>query len=183
MSDYESLVGEMRELLDAFARAEPSADQIERLRGHVGEARQIAEDAFAPVEERRYGALPKTVAGRPHLVLPEIRVASVSERELIATIEYSDFFVGRLSVHGGAVGLVFDEMLGWLSYSSGAQFSRTAYLHVNYRSLTPLNYPLDLRCWVDRVEGRKRFIVGELYAGDTLCADAEGLFIDVPSSR
>jgi hypothetical protein len=30
---------------------------------------------------------------------------------------------------------------------------------------------------LDRVEGRKTFTTGQLYAGDTLCAEAEGLFI------
>jgi hypothetical protein len=32
---------------------------------------------------------------------------------------------------------------------------------------------------LDREEGRKRFLIGHLYDGDTLCADAEGLFIQL----
>ena len=32
---------------------------------------------------------------------------------------------------------------------------------------------------VDRVEGRKIFASGELFHGETLCADAEGVFISV----
>jgi hypothetical protein len=36
---------------------------------------------------------------------------------------------------------------------------------------------------LDRVEGRKTFCRGTIHAGDRLCAEAEGLFVAVDSSR
>ena len=48
---------------------------------------------------------------------------------------------------------------------------------MNYRSITPIDVELTLSGRFDREEGRKRFLVAELRAGDTLLADAEGLFV------
>ncbi|QIS16036.1 hypothetical protein F5544_41130 [Nocardia arthritidis] len=58
--------------------------------------------------------------------------------------------------------------------------SRTAYLHVNYRKITPLQAPLTVCGRVDRIEGRKTFITAELRdeQGDLL-ADCEGLMVQL----
>ncbi|WP_235735286.1 PaaI family thioesterase [Nocardioides alcanivorans] len=58
-------------------------------------------------------------------------------------------------------------------------FPRTAYLKVDYRSLTPVGRTLRARVWVDRIEGRKLFARGTLHDGDRLCAEMDGLFIEV----
>lgn len=81
------------------------------------------------------------------------------------------------SVHGGIVALLFDELLGSTTvvHRLGAP---TGTLTVVYRSFTPAGEPLDLRAWIDRVEGRKIFVKGEIHHGDTLCAEAEGIFIE-----
>jgi acyl-CoA thioesterase FadM len=68
---------------------------------------------------------------------------------------------------------MFDELLGFAQLSPGF----TAYLHINYRKPTPLDVPLTLCAWADRVDGRKRIMRGECYSGETLLTDAEGLFI------
>ena len=68
---------------------------------------------------------------------------------------------------------MFDEALGFAQLAPGF----TAYLHVNYRRPTPLNTKLDIRAWVDSVDGRKRLVKGECRQGDVLLSDAEGLFI------
>ena len=36
---------------------------------------------------------------------------------------------------------------------------------------------------IDRVEGRKTICTGQIYAGDVLCAEAEGLFVSVDFER
>ncbi len=55
--------------------------------------------------------------------------------------------------------------------------SRTAYLHVNYRSVTPLDRELQVQAAVDRIEGRKIWITASLRDGSTLLSDAESLFV------
>jgi len=57
--------------------------------------------------------------------------------------------------------------------------TRTAYLTVQYRSLTPLSTPLTCRTWVDKRDGRKAFVKGTLHDGDRLCAELDALFIEL----
>jgi acyl-coenzyme A thioesterase PaaI-like protein len=81
-------------------------------------------------------------------------------------------------VHGGYVAAAFDEVLGSTQSLSG-QPGMTGRLTIHYRSPTPLQTELHFVGRLDRVEGRKIFTVGELRAGDVLCAEAEGLFISI----
>jgi acyl-coenzyme A thioesterase PaaI-like protein len=86
---------------------------------------------------------------------------------------------GGGAAHGGTLPLLFDEVLGRLSNSGDRPTARTAYLKVNYRHITPLNTELDVEARLDRQDGRKRWITGRLSQGETLLADAEGLFVQL----
>jgi acyl-CoA thioesterase FadM len=54
---------------------------------------------------------------------------------------------------------------------------RTAYLHVNYRKIVPIDKDLQVDARIDRSEGRKIFVTGRLFDGDALLCDAEALFV------
>ena len=86
------------------------------------------------------------------------------------------------SVHGGFVAAAFDEVLGFANSLSGSP-GMTARLIVNYRQPTPLYTELRFDARLDRVEGRKIFTTGEVYAGDRLTAEAEGLFVSVDREK
>jgi acyl-CoA thioesterase FadM len=60
---------------------------------------------------------------------------------------------------------------------TGGPRQRTAYLHVNYRQIVPVNKELQVDAGVDRVEGRKIFVSGRLSDGDAVLTDAEALFV------
>lgn len=80
--------------------------------------------------------------------------------------------------HGGCIAAVFDELLGYtqsLTHHPGM----TGTLTIRYRTPTPLHADLRCEATVQRVEGRKIFCEGRLYAADVLCAEAEGIFISV----
>ncbi len=85
-------------------------------------------------------------------------------------------------VHGGFVAAAFDEVLGFAQSLTG-QPGFTGTLTIRYRKPTPLHTELRFDTVVDRVEGRKIFASGELFAGDTLCAEAEAIFVSVDRSR
>jgi acyl-coenzyme A thioesterase PaaI-like protein len=85
-------------------------------------------------------------------------------------------------VHGGYVAAAFDELLGATQSLSGTQ-GMTARLEVNYRSPTPLRTELRMEGVLDRHEGRKIYCVGRLWAGERLCAEAEGLFISFDGEK
>ncbi|MDQ1520672.1 MAG: hypothetical protein QOI55_1745 [Actinomycetota bacterium] len=79
-------------------------------------------------------------------------------------------------VHGGMIALAFDEMLG-IANIVGGHPGMTGTLTVRYRRPTPLYRELWFKAWVERVEGRRIISKGEVWAGDTMCAEAEGIFI------
>jgi acyl-coenzyme A thioesterase PaaI-like protein len=81
-------------------------------------------------------------------------------------------------VHGGWIACAFDEMLGIANIESGLP-GMTGRLTVHYRRPTPLFRELRLRAWIDRVAGRRILTRGELYDGETLTAEAEGVFIQL----
>lgn len=81
-------------------------------------------------------------------------------------------------VHGGFIAAAFDEVLGMAQSMTGKP-GMTGTLTIKYRRPTPLHQDLRFEARVDRVEGRKIFASGQLYAGATLCAEAEGIFVSV----
>ncbi len=82
-------------------------------------------------------------------------------------------------VHGGFVAALFDDFLG-MGQKLTDQPGFTGTLSVRYIKPTPLAQELRLFGKVHRVEGRKNILRGEMYAGDTLTASCEGLFIRMP---
>jgi acyl-coenzyme A thioesterase PaaI-like protein len=86
------------------------------------------------------------------------------------------------SLHGGMVAAAFDELLGFASSLSGTP-GMTGTLTIRYRRPTPLHTEIRLEGRFERKEGRKIFTAGELYAGDVLTAEAEGIFIAVDRER
>jgi acyl-coenzyme A thioesterase PaaI-like protein len=79
-------------------------------------------------------------------------------------------------LHGGFIAALFDETLG-LTQSLTGRPGMTGTLTVRYRKPTPLGVELRIEGTVQRVDGRKIFTEARLYAGDTLTAEAEGIFI------
>ncbi len=85
-------------------------------------------------------------------------------------------------LHGGLVAAVFDQVLGFTQVLT-KQPGVTGTLTTRFIKPTPLGTELRMEARVDRVEGRKNFISGEMFAGDRLTASCEGLFLHIPSER
>lgn len=81
-------------------------------------------------------------------------------------------------VHGGFIAAYFDEVLGMAQSLSGNP-GMTVNLTVDYRSPTPLMKPVVFRGWVGSIDGRKISVAGTLHHGETLCAEAKGLFVSM----
>ena len=82
-------------------------------------------------------------------------------------------------MHGGVLPLLFDSMFGMVIHASDRPISRTAFLHVDYRKVTPIDTAADgARAGCRRTEGRKAFVNAELTDPDgTLLAEANGLMV------
>lgn len=81
--------------------------------------------------------------------------------------------------HGGFIAAAFDEVLGMTQSLTGRP-GMTGKLSVTYRSPTPLHKNIHFKGWVEKVDGRKIFTKGTAHHGDTLCAEAEVLFLSMP---
>jgi hypothetical protein len=188
----EHLADEMRRIIARLAVVRPSAEELAR----AAEAAATFADRLSAMPEQgtswrvsEAGLMPgdfvgfSPISGKSNPMAPPVtlRVKRGSPRDdidvdvhIAGDVTFGPAYEGPPGhVHGGLIAAMFDELLGFAQLSPGF----TAYLHVNYRKPTPLNVPLKLHAWVASVDGRKRLVSGECYAGDTLLSDAEGLFI------
>ena len=104
---------------------------------------------------------------------------TTAQDEVDGVVRFRRYHLGRNgAVHGGAVAQMWDSVLGFAAFRlSRSLKQRTAYLHVNYRQIVPIDKELKVDARVDRAEGRKIFVTGRLVDGDTVLADAEALFV------
>ena len=116
------------------------------------------------------------VVGPANPIAPHIEFVQQGD-ELVAEHVFDAPWCGPpASVHGGIVALVFDELLGCATVVNQLG-GFTGTLTIRYVSLTPLGKPIRMRGWIDRRDGRKTWAKGTMHHGDTLCAEAEGVFI------
>jgi acyl-coenzyme A thioesterase PaaI-like protein len=78
--------------------------------------------------------------------------------------------------YGGVLALVLDEVIGVSVRAAGAS-GMTVSLTVNLRGAAPLGVPVDITARLTGTEGRKAFASGEIRAGDSLVAEATGIYV------
>ncbi|MEO3861452.1 PaaI family thioesterase [Acrocarpospora sp. B8E8] len=175
--DFTRLADAVRRLQDQFTASRPppalaahSADTIEdlvaALAGYqVGEPDQVAGRQFAAV-------------GRGQTFVPPVEIDMFDGDSVTARVCFGRFYLGSNgAVHGGAISLLFDDLLGQVANAPGKPRSRTASLSVDYRRVIPLETELTVTAHTSRVEGRKVFVSGALRSDRHLLAEAEGLFV------
>jgi len=119
------------------------------------------------------------VMGMANPIAPPTRMESGGRRSIVMYMRFGAAYEGPPgSVHGGVVAAAFDEILGMTQSLSG-QPGMTGTLTIRYRRPTPLYRDLRFEGRLDRVEGRKILTTGTCHDGDTLTAEADGLFISV----
>jgi acyl-coenzyme A thioesterase PaaI-like protein len=174
---YLDMVDQLRELLDRVIAAAPSEEVVADTTKAVAEINARLADYEVDEPDRFAGRLP-TAPGRGQLAVPALRLEEVDEHHASGHVRFGAHFLGSNGVvHGGAIPMLFDDLLGRLAVVGGRPRSRTAYLHVEYRSVAPIDTELRVDAWFEREEGRKRFLAGTLHDGDRLCAEASALFV------
>jgi len=93
--------------------------------------------------------------------------------------QFRRFHLGRNgAVHGGCIAQLFDSLLGYTAFRlTRSLYQRTAFLHVDYRKIVPIETQLQVDAGVDHVDGRKMFITGRLLNGEAVLAEANALFV------
>jgi hypothetical protein len=178
-ADFAVLVAEVRRLQDVLSGSAPPADVLGDATRRVAElSRMLGE--YAVGEQDQLAGKRFEVPGRAQALAPVLHIEERDERSQRARVTFGRFYLGGgAAVHAGAIPLAFSELLGWLSMSAGRSPTRTAYLHVDYRSIAPIDAELQMAGWFEREEGRKRFLRGTLRAGERLCAEVDALYISI----
>lgn len=117
------------------------------------------------------------VIGRSNVLAPLMEYELLDDGRLRAELTLGIEYQGPPGrVHGGVVALMFDAILGRANHHAGTT-GMTLYLDVDYHGATPILEPIVVTGGPVRVEGRKVWSQGAIYAGGQLCATAEGLFV------
>ena len=177
--EYARMIDALRDFLDQVAGARPDTDTINRLTGDLERwGTELAEHAVP--EQRQLFAHRTDLPGRGQTMIPRIAVTERDDTRIRGTVTFGRYFLGRgNAAHGGSITLVFDEVLGRFANLGGRRPGRTAYLNVDFRSVTPLDRELTVTGEFVKEEGRKRYLRGELWDGTTLCAEAEALVVEL----
>jgi acyl-coenzyme A thioesterase PaaI-like protein len=174
---YTGMIDELRELLDRVATAAPSTELVTDATKVIADLNARLADYAVDDSDQVSGRL-VTVPGRGQLAVPAVHVEQIDDLRMTGRVRFGRHFLGSNgAVHGGAIPLLFDDLLGRLALSGDRPRSRTAFLHVDYRSITPIDTDLQVEVHFEREDGRKRYLRGRLHCGDRLCAEASGLFV------
>lgn len=168
----------MRRAQDLAVSADPDADTWDRAADRAEELVELLDAFEAPEGVGPANRVP-SLPGSGSLLMPPYRVTKLEADGVELTVQFSRYHVGgNYAVHGGVLPLMFDSMFGMVIHASNRPISRTGFLHVDYRNVTPIDRPLTMRGWVRDVEGRKAFVNAELRDEDSkLLAEANGLMI------
>jgi acyl-coenzyme A thioesterase PaaI-like protein len=175
--DYGRFIEAVRTLQDHTRAADPPDDVITKAADLIEQVSNL----LAPFEADEW----TTPSGR-RMDLPnrgnilQVPADLTTNGDLVeGVVHFRRYHLGRNgAVHGGAVAQLWDSVLGFAAFRLTRSFKqRTAYLHVNYRRIVPIEKELQVDARVDRTEGRKIFVAGRLLDGDTVLSDAEALFV------
>jgi len=117
--------------------------------------------------------------GLGHPLIPPWTLTDYSADGVTMEGHFSRFHVGgNMAVHGGVIPLFYDWHFGMIVSAAGRPISRTAYLHVEYRAVTPIDQPLTSRGRIERLDGRKAFLTATMTDADgKVLSEATGLMI------
>ena len=179
-SPRDRLGAALRDLADRSTRVHLSDADAEQLLVQLEDLNQWLAAAPARTEDQdsphHHFAL---VGGTAHPVAPQLRLDRDASG-VSGTVRLGRVFEGGPGlVHGGILALLFDHAMGAAVFADGhAAMTRT--LDVEYVAPTAIDETLRVSARVERVEGRRIFVSGQIVpigAGSTVTARAEAVFI------
>lgn len=177
VASYSAAVDALHAFHDAWASAAPGAQVLDQITADLRRWTEALTPMAVPEVDRLSGRI-TSLPVRGHLAVPPVLVDVVTADRVEGTVTFGPFFLGGGgAAHGGTILTVFDEVLGMQASAGGRGAARTAYMRTDFRAVVPIGDPIVVRTRLEREDGRKRYVRGELWAGETLCAETEALFI------
>jgi acyl-coenzyme A thioesterase PaaI-like protein len=188
------LVGEqVRALIDQLTATSAPASVLEEVAAKMGDALALLQGYRSNRLYEGFSEASGAAQGRGYFDWsPVLGIANPIAPPISMAIE-GDIVVGRARfgsayegppgcVHGGWIAAAFDDFLGLVQTLSG-HVGMTGTLTVRYRQPTPLHTEVRFEGSLDGVRGRTVSASGSLYAGETLTAEATGVFVIVTPER
>jgi acyl-coenzyme A thioesterase PaaI-like protein len=175
---FERFLTAMRQAQDLAVSANPDPDTWTEAAERVEELVKLLEPFRAGEGVGPANRVP-SLPGAGSLLMPPWTVTRFEADGIELEVTFSRYHVGgNHAVHGGVLPLLFDSMFGMVIHATGRPISRTAFLHVDYRRVTPVDTVLTARGWLREAEGRKAFVNAELLDADgNVLAESNGLMI------
>lgn len=175
---FERFLTAMRRAQDLAVSTNPDPDTWDEAADRVEELIKLLDPHIAGEGVGPANRVP-SLPGAGSLLMPPWTVTRFEADGVELEVTFSRYHVGGNSaVHGGVLPLLFDSMFGMVIHATGRPISRTAFLHVDYRNVTPIDTVLTARGWLREAEGRKAFVNADLRdSAGTLLAEANGLMI------
>ncbi len=176
--DYGRFVEAVRTLQDLTRGADAPDDVVTK----AAELVESANALLAPFETDEWHAPSGRrfdLPNRGSILSVPVELTITEDGRVRGTALFRRFHLGRNgAVHGGSLAHLFDSLLGFTAFKlSGSQKQRTAYLHVDYKRIAPIEKPLQVEAGIDRIEGRKIFVAGRLFDGEHELCEAKALFV------
>jgi acyl-coenzyme A thioesterase PaaI-like protein len=171
-------VAAMRRLQDLTVSANPDGSTWSIAAQHVAKACALLADHQVPEGWAPAGRV-IDLPGLGHPLLPPWTVTDSGADGITMEGHFTHAHVGgNNAVHGGMIPLFYDWHFGMIVSTAGLSPSRTAYLHVDYRNITPIDEPLTAYGRIAEIDGRKAFVTATMTAADgTLLTEASGLMV------
>ncbi|MGL4305605.1 MAG: PaaI family thioesterase [Mycobacteriaceae bacterium] len=178
--EYGRFVEAMRQLQDLAVSINPTPEATEQATAKVEELVELLTPFVAP-EGVAVAGRAVELPGRGSLLMLPWTIERFDAEGVRTTGVFRRFHLGgNAAAHGGVLPLLFDDLFGMIMYANKRPISRTAFLHINYRKVTPLNIQLFVQGQIDRIDGRKAFVSATLTDTDgAVLADCEALMVQL----
>ncbi len=176
---WAALIDAARRAQVALASSNPPDSVVLAAADAYHELARLLEPHITDERMQAFGRRPDLLGvGQSHR--PAITMTEMTNHSVTGTVTFDRTYLGaRRAVHGGIVSLLFDDLFGVVAHVGARPAARTAYLHLDYRTITPIDTELVVAAWIAEEKGRKRIVAGELRHQDRVCAEAQALFVQL----
>ena len=176
--DYGRFIEAVRSLQDHAKAVDAPDEVITKAAGLIEDINAVLApywtDEWASPSGRRMD-----LPNRGNILQVPAELKKTDDGRVRGTARFRRYHLGRNgAAHGGSIAMLFDSLLGYTaSKLTRSPYQRTAFLHINYRHIVPVEKELQVDGGIERVDGRKIFVEGRLTDGEVLLADGEALFV------
>ncbi len=168
----------LRRLHDLTVSTDPGGALWAEAASHLESACALLDGHQVP-ETRTVAGRVLSIPGLAHPLMPPWTITESDADGVTMAGHFTEAHVGgNRAVHGGIIPLLYDWLLGMTVTAADIRPSRTAFLHVDYRKITPIDEPLVAHGTIREIDGRKVFIEATMTSADgAVLSEANGLMV------